>query len=1332
MSNQFEQRIAAELINQFEENPPREGQVFTAGFHTEGIVEGVVSELRTNKSTSTNTISYGNDDFELIAYQGGEVPLNILSVKSDTDAKEINESGTKANIEVTQGFATTMRDLVADSVGSDNAQAVLMILERDLSIDTLQASTEIFEDSLLDLEEFASSVLTPDEESPEYAIAILNGLRRVIKNELDDITNVQTLETLCAIRSAVDADSTDKLPDLIAELPNFIWEYYLSEDRYQSLENAEYVEEILYRNHEHGERLFRARRPSRNLERELTGQYKEEFISKVQKADDINNISSHEAKKKTIKKQKRELKRVKVFETANYKEYAPPDEASFSNASQRRSIITVPQDNTVKIQSRFIGEMSGVPWAIIDSDGNKTSSEGHDDADIGSVSRRKNILTATIEPTNTDQINFANFQIFVGKKTTGGYPTHEFSIAVVPEEIYGLFEGENIDIDVVNESFVSHGDSPVTFGSLDPGVDPSKKRVADSKSEISLSPPHKIVPDPVEIAQRIQLNINFSNYQFKFKFETDVSTAEVVDIRFPLILTAISNPEDWSTDGLHPPEKLSVDTDRGEIQVEGSEANGLSDNVQQLLTIEEAIRDSSDPTQRVINTDSLQLGTTNSESLPHNLEEAYDELFEILANKSLTPSTARWEDDVVAAAETVLEAFVEAVRTEKSGSTFAPFESLREVGTIRSTVTDKVWLTPYHPIMLAYALRIVKWRDELIDDGITDGFKKPDAARKFNPTGLLPYRLQYRSKDELLRGITKDGMSLWATYSPISLPGSETPDFVDRVVSNQGTSFLEAFSPLFEVHDARKLELNLINMGDLEELIEGLFRVFGVLKARNKSYPEILLRIYGDSSQGEALSQFFQEDGESSLYERLKRDDENRVNSLRSKITYTREGEYSPGELKEAHITFFRGLLNSDSGVHAIDDLPSRLLNRGLMPRESIRTDPTGDAVSYTVGYGSSEATEDLLTTVANCSNALESGYRNDSQPGNQALKKTITSKRTELNTLWENSLWVIHIRPSVGLDFYLRTNEQSDPDEDEESEMTIIHHSDQYDSSSPNYDVVTSTQQKQPYLKSLESVLQKKDLGDGLSPETILTNLVAIDGQLALDLQRPDQESLSEAIGLIGTLLFEQELLKEKQPDYVWIPVSLALIVEHDRSARFGAQSLLSYEATGPASDDLCFVGVPKDGSPVQLWLVEAKGGSSDLNTAKEQIKGARESLMDLLKPSAAYADTDILKGEFGKLVYDIANRMNCYDVLSDLEFNTIEQNQVTLLEGNYDLEFCTDAKGYEGDVVNIQSNPIASIDYKDNVRVIKIPKSQLKQITSQSLEEALPDIDLNALSFD
>jgi hypothetical protein len=1294
MSDLFERELARHVRNYIQENQPRGGQILLAKFHNSELADAFAEALVSEIATSTASLDTDTEESGLPVFETTEgTPVYLARVVPEVHSRF-------ESYEVTQGFATTMRNEIAASVETGDPVAMIMILETDTSLDTLEASEELFgEHAPINLISFRNSVLDPATCETRQGRAILRGLLSEMAQDATYSEDIEVLETLCQIRAAVDDQNVTEIQRGIGDLPQFIQE-----------------------DHDHAERLRRAHRAGTDTESRLSSTYTESFVNAVLESGDWSTMQHSEARKgRDTGSGPVRFDNLSV-EAKRHRLYSPPE-----SDRMERSVVAVADSGRVRLTAEFVNNLEDTPMQFVGPDG----------TELERLSKREESAIATVEDLKSDRPRFGKLLLYVGKKTTHGKPTHVFKLAVVPEWFFVATDAVSLDVDVEEEALISNGDDAITLQPLEElGFSRDRKEIdLREDSTLEFDSPLTIDPNPPDVVERVSCYVApAERVPVRIDFLTEVSTAESEEVILPLMLAAVVEPDRWAAENFKLPSGMDIDTDRGEIYSAGPNGIRLEEEALELLQVEEQIIEDRTILSRTVDGDDVDFGTVEMEesSLPDDLVEAYGALFDHFDRRNRVPSTDLWDDDTKRLVEETLHAYVTAIDTIKSQKAFDPYEFLRSIGTIRSTTMKKVWLTPFHPLLLSYGLRIAEWRDdELVPEHTRAGFRREQFMSKFNANGLHPYRTTDGSAGTLLRGMPYSDNPLWSVYSPVESPGSVTPRYMERVVRDKLFTFVQAFPTLFQLHPGRQLVINLINMGDLRPVVQGLYQFYRKLERTDVDPPKILLRIYGGESQGDALERFFTESANSRLRQQLEKKNDELVDVLRSHVTYVRADDYVEGNQEEAHLTFFRGLLEENPGVIDVGEIPSGMLNGGLFPRESLDVDSSGSKSIYTVGFSCNEDEHELIHEVARRVNALEAGKWINAYRSGQTVKKNIESTRgMDLTRLWDDSLWVVHVQPNVGIEFYVR----SDTGMESINDRVMIHYSDQYDSSSPDYDVITSTNKRMPYLTALSRALKSANLGHLLEPDTVLSVLVAIDGELALDLQRSEGSEVVEMIGFVGGLALSKRILERSASDHLWLPLNLNELVRHDSAYKGNGDGLLQYDPGGKASDDLCFVGVPRnaDDHKLKLWLVETKGGSAGVKKGREQIINALEYLAETFHPSVRHADEDILHGEFGKIVLDVARRLRSYEVITGADLDVVEGRWRRLLEGEFSVAFMQDSWGHVGEVIRVRKDKIQSkVDSDGQVRTVETPINALAILEGKEIEDLLPDLDVEKLSF-
>lgn len=140
-----------------------------------------------------------------------------------------------------------------------------------------------------------------------------------------------------------------------------------------------------------------------------------------------------------------------------------------------------------------------------------------------------------------------------------------------------------------------------------------------------------------------------------------------------------------------------------------------------------------------------------------------------------------------------------------------------------------------------------------------------------------------------------------------------------------------------------------------------------------------------------------------------------------------------------------------------------------------------------------------------------------------------------KMDYIYKNSNWVVFVDPKVDLDFFSEKEANSD--------LLIIHYSDQYTSSS-GYDAITVTQKSQQYVMVIQEYLKLKGVDANMDDVHSIINLFnAVNGDWLLRLVSSkkgikDSTFSREKISIVAAIKFMLAFLKHE--DIVWVPISL------------------------------------------------------------------------------------------------------------------------------------------------------------------------------------------------
>jgi len=1363
MSRQFEQKLAEwfnDRIEQLSVEPDdRYAAQFSSGQTTSEVCEAILDEAGSKRSTKT--IEYENQEQDIPVLTVNGTPLFVVAVlRSGDDVSE--------QYEVSKYYASTLRNIVSRDTGEGEDTALLIIQEKGAGIETLDTVSKLFDDddSEFPLYQFQEWILDQAETLDAPSQALMSVVEEELKlTQVDPTNDLKPLRIYCEFHTICIDEDADKLPDIIPKLGTYLRETWFigGEDGegtswFDKTGNADdlkdQINDVLKHNRKHADRIAEADRVGKDAESELEAYYKTEFIEDVVTRHNWQNISRAEAedgeldgdtddgtgtrtkksKSKGTKRKKEKLEpgfKSLTISQDEKRRYSPDESGGIE-----RHIIAPATGGSFSVEIEYTSDVSGEPIECVDS---------NDDRHLSFYEVDEETISVSFSGLDPDIPYYYSLKVYIGHKQRSGTPQNEFRFALLPQWFFTAMEDDTYKVDVENEALTASAETRI---SLTPAHTQDEGRqdvnIDGENQVVTLTRPVLLRPNALTDVDRLRCQIIESEdtrVPVSIEFTTDRSEPTPETIRFPLFFEALVSPDDWANEDLQIESGVNTDLDTGRFQSVGRGQVKIQNADHQLLMYEEQLVREGEIAPREVDQVKIRTGVSNTEGfelVSADLKDAYTRLFKHFRERDTIPSTDRWDTATQDAVEEVLEAYVTSFENLEETASQTEYELYRELGTIQSTQANKTWLTPFHPLILAYALRISRWRDSLADRGTTEGFQLRRFESLFTPVGLKPYRWDVESGN-INSGNTLNNHHLWATYDSIEGTESTTPDYITDVIADKLRAFSKAFPLLLNLHTDRQLKINLINMGDAGAIIEGLYEFYAdIIDDPDFNPPEITLQIYGGEGQGRSLERFFApESANSELRDQLEDRDSKRsdpvIDILDNKVTYIHAAGTFDDETREpAHLTFFRGVLEEQSGTLNTDNFPNATRLDGLLPRDQIEVDPNTEILRSKSAAAFDPDNGDLLHQVGAAVNALEASLHTKELTPKRTLSKVISlSDQTSLPNIWEDSLWVLHVEPKVGVDFYIKSQLSSE-------DTLMIHYSDQYDAASPGFDVITTTNKRDPYIEALEKALDQEAGLDEVNPEAVLTRLVAIDGEMALDIQRNDGNSPMELLGLIGGLAVSSILLARNMPKYEWIPINLAEFARHDRKYRDADEGLLQYFLDGQASDDLCFVGLPTEDAEqdlsIKLWLVETKGGSSGVSKGVQQIDGARDNLEQLFNPDQGYADTEILRSEFADVVLRIANRLYNHGLLEQERLEQIEQYTDDLIDAHYAVDFLEDSQGNIGEVIRIQKTTgIPDIRHKVNVRILELPVDVLKHINDRPERgEAIhPDLEEDQLSF-
>lgn len=663
-------------------------------------------------------------------------------------------------------------------------------------------------------------------------------------------------------------------------------------------------------------------------------------------------------------------------------------------------------------------------------------------------------------------------------------------------------------------------------------------------------------------------------------------------------------------------------------------------------------------------------------SVSTQLNEAYFSFHNALLAKKTVPTLAYLKDELYEAAKNYIVAFQDEYKSLEEGQTLThEQEQALRLGTVTIGNDDEIFFSPFHPLNIMYQLMLLE--EENIRDA-TDLI-----VERLNSVNLLPYlkrnKKLYKSSEQLY--------SLeWKHYAPVKnkkyMGGRK---YVSKLIEEKISEFISHFRIIFDDISNKVIRINLINMGDCEEVFVGISRFFIHAINKNADVSKLMkfeLNIYTDHILENA---FFNIKDYSRLKKylselRLTFGAGAAMNDLEGVLSKNVDCYFKKDTGKSyeyAHITFYEMESEVTSESATMEQIETGMFLGGLL--SGIPSSKYGQ--KYRTGFGTKYSDKNSLIDMAILYNSLvqvgETG--NPYHSGTGISTQIDPSSENKMDNIYKASNWVVFVEPKVDLDFF--------SEKEANSGLLIIHYSDQYTSSS-GYDAITVTCKSEQYSKIIQEYLKEKSVCANSEDIKRMINLFnAVNGDWLLRLIsskrvfEANKESVftREKISIIAAIKFMLAYLKH--PNIIWVPISMEEMLRVSGgvglSQKEGVLSAknLGFE-TKVTCDDLLFVGLHYNRDEVEIYFypTEIKTGKNDstvLKKAFEQAKSTADGLAHAFSPADDLEKTILYKVNRNfmmQLLINSCKKMEVYHVDDSQDWKVVlEKFRQALLNEKY-----------------------------------------------------------------
>ncbi len=726
-----------------------------------------------------------------------------------------------------------------------------------------------------------------------------------------------------------------------------------------------------------------------------------------------------------------------------------------------------------------------------------------------------------------------------------------------------------------------------------------------------------------------------------------------------------------------------------------------------------------------------QIAITSAE-LKQNvqLKQAYLDLVEVMKSLKTLPTLAYYKDALREAAQRYVDSFMALYSDLSEGATLnEEQENALSIGTITVGNNDEIILTPLHPINVAYQLALCS------EHGIEEAADV--IIERLNSLNLMPY---IKRKKTIFKVSDQQNSLEWKYYASVEnkkYRGSWR--FVPKLIEEKVTEFTSHFKYIFNDINNKTIKINLINMGDCSEVFIGIAQYFIHAINHNPNVEELTrfeLHIYSDNRLGNAFSNIRE-------YNTLKQYLSNYKLEIASGISMnTLEGIFSKNvecyfhydkgkSYNYAHISFYEMESEITSEQAFMSDIETGVSLNGILsgiPSSKYST-------KYRTGYGSKYAPNDALIRLSNLYNSLiqVETTGNPYYKGLSISTQIDEKAESKMDEIYTASNWVVFVEPKVDLDFFCEKEANSD--------LLIIHYSDQYTTSS-GYDAITVTRKSKQYGAVIHNYL--KSHGVDTSSEDIhrIINLFnAVNGDWLLRLvsskkSAKDSTFSREKISIVAAIKLLLAILRHK--NMIWIPISLEEMLRVSGGAGLSqGDSILSAKnlgfEKGPTSDDILFVGVDQSGQVPKIYLypTEVKTGINANDVIKKAFKQASATSKGLQN---AFGEGDIKKivpkvnrNFLMQLIITSCKKMKAYHVDDSQNWDTVlDTFREALLNENYELSCNICEILGKGAVLSFRTGVVGrkTSFMNDFINFIEVPETDEYGLILKSVDEIAQEI--------
>ena len=726
---------------------------------------------------------------------------------------------------------------------------------------------------------------------------------------------------------------------------------------------------------------------------------------------------------------------------------------------------------------------------------------------------------------------------------------------------------------------------------------------------------------------------------------------------------------------------------------------------------------------------------TNTISVPSAIASALSDVFAYFKEMDTVPSFMRPDDKLCK----LYQKYIDTVHAEMLKiPTDESLNSTDAINIAKLGVVEKedgtIMLSPFHPLMVAYALQMVKSVD-------SNEFNKK-VMDELSPLYLMPYIYYGNGALKAISSTETEDILTWVKYDKVDdtqhVYGSKA---TSKLINEKIQNFLDNFKYYFPDADC-PIRISAIGLSQSVDLVRGVVNFINASRKKGKvqrieihEYVEDILsdtffeKLNRQSSRDNILELF-----EANNFNVEDNDLNEVIRLLTSRVSYYKH-TFKERKMDEySHVTFYK----IDSGT-----------NYSPLPANQLRTETALDGLisipstsfsgkNYLMGFGTRGLKDNNspIYMMAKDMNSLYAGMANDGLATyctDQCTAKRFSFKDSDiLQSVYDNSTWITFVYPEVDIDFFYK-----------QKNIYVVHYVEQH-SISARLESITVTQHVDQYNNMLFNSLQTFKSIIGTSEDfsrKMINYFNCLNGKWLLDIVNKQELIIREKMSLVATCFVMQHFLK-RTDNIIWAPIALDEIVRATGAIGMSQDGLFSKKdlgLEGPLSDDILMMGVRRnvnDEIEVFFYPVEVKVLADD-SVGKGEIQVANfynNALKEVLFKGDSFT-RKVYRALLASQFLSNSEKMRANELMSLTDYEMINESRYELLNVKFKIsEELPEDLGKAALVVYSDATPKSlSTEWVNDVPVchIRMMESDCYRIVANPDSHLLQFVEESAISF-